>query len=53
MREGIVITKDEGKYKDRRPSLSTERILDLQRRAGAGEKKTSLAREFGISRETV
>ena len=52
-REGIQIAKGEGKYKGRKPSLSTERVLELQRRAGAGEKKTALAREFGISRETV
>ncbi|WP_456236526.1 helix-turn-helix domain-containing protein [Acidihalobacter aeolianus] len=26
---------------------------ELRRRAAAGEKKTQLAREFGISRETL
>lgn len=52
-REGIQIAKGEGKYKGRKPSLTTERILELQRRAGAGEKKSALAREFGVSRETV
>ena len=52
-REGIAIAKGEGKYKGRKPSLTEERIIELQRRAGAGEKKTALAREFGISRETV
>ncbi len=52
-REGIQIAKGEGKYKGRKPSLTTERVLELQRRAGAGEKKTALAREFGVSRETV
>ena len=52
-REGISIAKGEGKYKGRKPSLTAERVFELQRRAGAGEKKTALAREFGISRETV
>lgn len=52
-REGIAIAKGEGKYKGRKPSLTEDRVLELQRRAGAGEKKTALAREFGISRETV
>ena len=52
-REGIQIAKCEGKYKGRKPSLTTDRVVELQRRAGAGEKKTALAREFGISRETV
>jgi len=52
-REGIQIAKGEGKYKGRKPSLTTERILELKRRAGEGIKKTALALEFGISRETV
>ena len=52
-REGIAIAKSEGKYKGRKPSLTEDRVLELQRRAVNGEKKTTLAREFGISRETV
>ena len=52
-REGIQIAKGEGKYKGRKPSLTTERVLELQRRADAGERKAVLAREFGVSRETV
>lgn len=52
-REGIAIAKGEGKYKGRKPSLTAERVLELRRRSGAGEKKTALAQEFGISRETV
>jgi DNA invertase Pin-like site-specific DNA recombinase len=52
-REGIQIAKCEGKYKGRKPLLTTERVLELCRRSAAGEKKTALAREFGVSRETV
>jgi DNA invertase Pin-like site-specific DNA recombinase len=52
-REGIQIAKGEGKYKGRKPSLTDERVHELRRRACAGEKKTDLAREFGVSRETV
>ncbi len=52
-REGIAIAKVEGKYKGRKPSLTSDRIEDLRKRAAGGEKKTALAREFGISRETV
>jgi DNA invertase Pin-like site-specific DNA recombinase len=52
-REGIQIAKGEGKYRGRKPSLNVEQVLELQRRAGAGERKTNLAREFGVSRETV
>lgn len=52
-REGIAIAKTEGKYKGRKLSLTPERAEELQRRAAAGEKKAALAREFGVSRETV
>ena len=52
-REGIAIAKVEGKYKGRKPSLTPEQVEELKRRALAGEKKTVLAKEFGVSRETV
>ena len=35
------------------PSLTTDRIAELRQRAAGGAKKTALAREFGVSRETV
>ncbi|OPE41797.1 Hin recombinase [Pseudomonas aeruginosa] len=31
----------------------SERIAELRQRVEAGEQKTKLAREFGISRETL
>ena len=52
-REGIEVAKRDGKYKGRKPALTTDRIQELTARAIAGAKKTDLAREFGISRETV
>jgi DNA invertase Pin-like site-specific DNA recombinase len=52
-REGIAIAVEKGKYKGRKPSLTAERILELRLRAAAGEKKAALAREFGVSRETI
>lgn len=52
-REGITIAKEQGKYRGRKPSLTLERVFKLRRRSAAGEKKTALAREFGVSRETV
>lgn len=52
-REGIALAKKAGVYKGRKPSLDTERVLELRKRSAAGEKKASLAREFGISRETL
>ena len=52
-REGIAIAKKEGVYKGRKPSLTTERAMELRARVAVGEKKTALAREFGITRETL
>lgn len=51
--EGIAKAKQRGAYKGRRPSLAEHQILALVDRAASGEPKTLLAKEFGISRETV
>lgn len=52
-REGIALARKAGVSKGRRPSLTSERIKELRQRVAAGEKKAALAREFGISRETL
>ena len=52
-REGIAVAKKEGKYKGRKPSLTNEQAADLRKRAKGGEKKSVLAREYGISSETL
>ena len=52
-REGIALAKQRGAYRGRKKSLSDSEIADLRQRVAAGEKKTMLAREFGISRETL
>ncbi|MCF8567933.1 recombinase family protein [Alicyclobacillus tolerans] len=52
-REGIALAKQRGAYKGRKKSLRPEQIIQLRNRANAGEKKSDLAREYGISRETV
>jgi DNA invertase Pin-like site-specific DNA recombinase len=51
-REGIAIAKRAGVYKGRKPNLTPEQAASLVARAQT-EKKAVLAREFGISRETV
>lgn len=51
--EGIALAKRRGAYGGRKKALSAERVTELQQRAAAGEKKAALAREFGISRETL
>jgi len=52
-REGIALAKKAGVYKGRKPSLTNEQAQQLRARITAGEKKAALAREFGISRETL
>ena len=52
-REGIALAKKRGAYRGRKKALSPEQVADLRQRAAAGEQKTALPREFGISRETL
>ena len=52
-REGIAIAKQRGAYRGRKPALSQEHVTGLRQRVAAGERKSALAREYGISRETV
>ncbi len=52
-REGIALAKQRGAYRGRKKSLSANQVEELCRRAANGEQKTKLAREFGISRETL
>jgi len=52
-REGIALAKSAGKYKGSRRVLSSSQVNELRSRVAAGERKTAVARHFGISRETV
>ncbi len=52
-REGITLAKQRGAYRGRSKSLSPVQAAELRERVSGGEQKTSLAREFGISRETL
>lgn len=52
-REGIALARQRGAYRGRKKSLSDLDIAKLRQRVAAGEQKTTLAREFGISRETL
>lgn len=52
-REGIALAKQRGAYRGRKKALSSEQVAELRQRASAGEQKSKLAREFGISRETL
>ena len=52
-REGITLAKKKGVYKGRKKVLSAAQVEQLRARVQAGEKKAVLARELGISRETL
>jgi DNA invertase Pin-like site-specific DNA recombinase len=52
-REGIAIAKAKGVYKGRKPALDATQAARLVARIQSGEAIAALAREFGISRETV
>jgi DNA invertase Pin-like site-specific DNA recombinase len=51
--EGVAIAKKKGLYKGRKPKFTQSQIDEIKARAKAGEKKTALAKEFEVSRETI
>ena len=52
-REGIALAKQRGAYSGRKRVLSDDQIEQVRQRLYAGEKVARLAREMGISRQTV
>ncbi|MBN3755909.1 recombinase family protein [Paraburkholderia sp. Tr-20389] len=52
-REGIAVAKANGVYRGRKAKLSTGQVGEIKARVAAGEKKAAIAREFGVSRETL
>ncbi|QOX79849.1 recombinase family protein [Trichlorobacter lovleyi] len=52
-REGIELAKRRGVYRGRAKSLSVEQVNHLKKRVQAGDKKAVIARDLGISRETL
>ena len=52
-REGIALARQRGVYRGRKKSLSDMDVIELRRRIDAGDKKAQVARDFGISRETL
>lgn len=52
-REGIAIAKTEGKFKGGKAKLTGEQAVALRGRVAEGVAKAVVAREFGISRETL
>lgn len=52
-REGIALAKAAGKYRGRKAALTDHQADELRARLAAGESVTALAKDFGISRQTV
>jgi DNA invertase Pin-like site-specific DNA recombinase len=52
-REGIALAKKRGAYKGRKKSLSPSEVEEARAKVAAGEQKTRLAFELGISRQTL
>jgi len=52
-REGIALAKQRGVYRGRKKALNAAQRAELRQRLAVGEKKAQVARDFGISRETL
>ena len=52
-KEGIELAKKKGLYKGRKKCLNQEQVLNIQERITAGVPKAKIARDLGISRETL
>lgn len=52
-REGIAIAKKRGAYLGRKRTLTAAQAVTLLKRISAGESKTKLAKELGVSRNTI
>ncbi|EMY35984.1 site-specific recombinase, DNA invertase Pin [Arthrobacter crystallopoietes BAB-32] len=52
-REGIALARQRGAYRGRKKTLSSEQATELVARAASGIPKSTLARDYGIGRETV
>lgn len=51
--EGIALAKKRGAYKGRKAKLSEEEIAEIQQRKLGGQKKSALARKYGVTRQTI
>jgi DNA invertase Pin-like site-specific DNA recombinase len=51
--EGIALAKQKGVYKGRKKTLTDDDVAGIRQRIAEGHKKAQIAREMGISRETL
>ena len=52
-REGVALAKQRGAYKGRKKTLSPQDVAVLKKRIEEGETKAKVARDLGLSRETL
>ena len=52
-REGVALAKQRGAYKGRKKTLSPQDVAAAKERIKAGETKAKVARDLGLSRETL
>jgi DNA invertase Pin-like site-specific DNA recombinase len=52
-REGIRIAQAKGTYRGRKAALSVARAAELRQRVAEGGNKAAIARDFGITRQTL
>lgn len=51
--EGIALAKKRGAYTGRKLTLNKEQVLEMLQRVQSGEKKSLIAKAFGIGRSTL
>lgn len=52
-KEGVQIAKAKGMYRGRKQEMTEQRIAELRQRVEAGEAKAAVAKDMGISRDTL
>ena len=52
-REGIAKAKEAGKYEGRKSTMTQAQVQIIRDRVAAGVNKSALAREFGVTRQTI
>ena len=52
-REGVALAKQRGAYKGRKKTLSPQDVATVKKRIAEGETKAQVARDLGLSRETL
>ncbi|MFN8611588.1 MAG: recombinase family protein [Vulcanimicrobiota bacterium] len=52
-REGIAVAKQRGVYRGRKRALDLSQIEQIKTRLGQGEQVSKVAREYGLTRQTI